>query len=174
MNNKEKIKNFLQNCTEQQFNTVSRFTRSDINIDTTTLYRYRPGDLKPFKIKRIILYKCEGNQRDVEDIFFLSEEDEKAYILKSHELDYWRCTPEYGKYICNKYHLNERVYQINSTDYGHELFKGNVRIAHYIERRHCTFSSSWIEEYKNWCMSFDLNHQLNFTYVKLEEPEEND
>ena len=174
MNNKEKIKNFLQNCTEEQFNTVSRYTRSNVNIDTTTLYRYCPGDLKSFKIKRVILYKCEGNQRDVENIFFLSEEDEKAYILKAHELDYWRCTPEYGKYICNKYHLNEKVYQINSTFYAHELFKGKIRIAHYIERRRCTFSSSWVEEYKNWRMSFDLNHPLNFTYVKLEEPEEND
>ena len=170
MNNKEKIKNFLQNCSEEQFNVVSRYTRSNINIDTTTLYRYCPGDLKPYKIKRIILYKCEGNQRDVENIFFLSEEDEKAYILNARELNYWRCTPEYGKYLCNKYHLNERVTWVEPGLYNHELFKENQRITHYLERRQN--DTSWLEEYKSWRTSFDLNHQLNFTYIKLEESEE--
>jgi hypothetical protein len=167
MNNKEKIKNFLQNCTERQFKAAARSPyQPPIDIYSAEYYNH---DGQLCIIRRIIIHE---NNNEISNVFFASEEDEKKFLFEAYGLKYYRCTPEYGKYLCNKYDLNERVTWVEPMIYNHELFKENQRITHYFERRH--FDPSWLEEYKSWRTSFDLNHNLNFTYIKLEESEEND
>lgn len=140
--NKEKIKNFLQNCTEKQFKAAARSPyQPPIDIYSTEYYN-RNEQL--CIIKRIMIHK---NDTEISNVFFVSEEDEKKFIFEAYGLKYSLCTPEYGKYLSDKYDLNERVTWVEPTLYDHELFKENQRITHYFERRQ--FDPSWLEKYKN-------------------------
>lgn len=149
--NKEKIKNFLQNCTEKQFKIVCCRNRYPIDIYTLDFYDYKD---QLCKLKRVIVYDDSlKNGKLVKDVIFASEEDERKFLFEGYGLRYLYCTPEYGKYLSDKYHLNERVTWTEPTIYQHELFKENHRIARYLEKR--PFDPSLLEKYKN--IFIDIN-----------------
>ena len=143
--NKEKIKDFLQNCTEKQFEVAQR--KNSYPLDIYTLDYYDCNN-QLCKIKRIIIYNDNiRGPRPVKDVIFMSEEDERKFLFEGYGLKYFYCTEEYGKYLFDKYHLNEHVTWIEPTIYKHELFKENQRITIYLEKR--PFNPSLLEEYKN-------------------------
>lgn len=141
--NKEKIKNFLQNCTEKQFKAACCWNQYPIDIYTLEFYDRSNDQL--CKLKRVIIY--DKDRRWVKDVIFMSEEDERKFLFEGYGLKYFYCTPEYGKYLFDKYHLSERVTWIESTVYKHELFKENHRITIYFEKR--LFDPSLLEKFKN-------------------------
>lgn len=168
MKDKEKIINFLQNSTEKQFKQASMHNNlRGVDFHLTELYSFY-GNGEPYKIRRAMLYRERDFANfEVEDMLFLSEEDERKYIFEAHGLQYSYCTPEYGKYLSDKYHLNDNVTQLSPTLYKHELFKDNIRITYYVEKRRYIYSSAqrslW-EEYKNTYI--DIN-PIIITEVKI-------
>lgn len=158
--NKEKIKNFLQNCTEKQFKIVCCRNRYPIDIYTLDFYDYKD---QLCKLKRVIVYDDSlKNGKLVKDVIFASEEDERKFLFEGYGLRYLYCTPEYGKYLSDKYHLNEKIVPAGLMEYEHKLFKENKLITRYFEKRRCTFVD--MEKYKN--IFIDINNPIIITEAK--------
>lgn len=163
--NKEKIKNFLQNCTERQFRVANLGQHQD-SFDIYTLDFY-DCNMQFCQLNCVMVYDDNiKDRRLVKDVIIASEEDERKFLFEGYGLKYFYCTPEYGKYLSDKYDLNEQVTWVEPTIYQHELFKENHRITRYFERRQ--FDPSWLEKYKNCYI--DINPAI----ITRMENEEND
>lgn len=152
--NKEKIKNFLQNCTEKQFKEVCCGNQYPIDIYTSEFY---DCNNQLYKLKRAIVYDDSiKDRRLVKDVIFALEEDERKFLFEGYGLRYLNCTSEYGKYLFDKYHLSEQKFTVGPMWYKHRLFKENKFITQYFEKTHCALvnaPSLW-EEYKYTYMDY--------------------
>lgn len=96
MIDKEKVKDFIRNCSEGQYKYLIGLDYIGKEIYFYTA-RYAEGE----EIKEFRVGAKYGKHAITTELFFLTEKDEKDYFFNAPCYD--EMTPELGKYYLNKY-----------------------------------------------------------------------
>ena len=124
---KEKIKDFMRNCSERQYEHVSYIEQEDKVYFFTAKYREGKG-VREFRVGAKY-----AEHVITAELIFLTEKDEKDYFFNAPCYD--EMTPELGKYYLNKYSF------LNAT-VNSDTYRG-IRYKVYNQKGQCVYS--WYE-----------------------------